>query len=55
MSVHCWEDGPRKNETWKSLGTGSTCMLTDGHDGPHEFTWDDEIVLTFVDVSGRWP
>ena len=32
--VHCWEDGDR-----------STCMLPDGHDGPHEFTPDDQIVV----------
>ena len=44
---HCWEDGPRKDESWDSIGTGSSCMLLDGHEGPHEFTWDDEIVVTF--------
>ena len=47
--VHCWEDGPRKGETWESLGVGSSCLLPDGHDGPHEFTWDDGIMLTFED------
>lgn len=36
MSIHCWEDSG-----------GSTCMLLDGHDGPHEFTFDDEIVVCF--------
>lgn len=52
-AVHCWEDGPRKgeNEPYGSLGTGSSCMLPDGHDGPHEFTWDDEIIITFAEES----
>jgi hypothetical protein len=26
---------------------GQTCMLADGHDGPHEWTPDDEIVVEF--------
>jgi len=34
--IHCWEDGD-----------GSTCLLPDGHDGPHEFITDSDIVITF--------
>jgi hypothetical protein len=33
----CWEDEGR-----------STCLLPDGHDGPHEFTPDTEIVVRFA-------
>jgi hypothetical protein len=36
--LFCWEDGPDSD---------STCMLDDGHDGPHEFTPDSEIVVKF--------
>jgi hypothetical protein len=25
----------------------STCVLPKGHDGPHEWTRDDEVVFTF--------
>lgn len=32
--LHCWEDGG-----------GSTCMLLDGHEEPHEFTPDSEIYV----------
>lgn len=38
MALHCWFD----------FEDGHTCMLEDGHDGPHEPTADDEIVVTFV-------
>jgi hypothetical protein len=36
--MHCWEDGD-----------GSTCLLPDGHDGPHEFTDDADITVTFAE------
>jgi hypothetical protein len=42
IHVHCWEDGPRTDDD-----CGQTCMLEHGHDGPHEWTRDDEIVLAF--------
>lgn len=41
--VHCWEDGPRTED-----GRGQTCMLLDGHKGPHEWTRDDEIRVRFA-------
>lgn len=41
----CWEDGPRTDE---GPGGGSTCLLDEGHDGPHEFTPDREIVAKFA-------
>lgn len=40
--VHCWEGGPETED-----GCSTTCMLLDGHDGPHEWTRDDEIVVRF--------
>lgn len=43
--VHCWADGPRRETPERFVG--STCMLWDGHDGPHEWTPDDEIGVTF--------
>ncbi len=38
--LHCWFDAPNG---------GSTCLLVDGHTGPHEFTSDDQIGVTFRD------
>jgi hypothetical protein len=26
---------------------GGTCMLPDGHDGPHEFTDDEKVLVSF--------
>ena len=31
------------------LADSATCMLDAGHDGPHEFTPDDRIVIRIVD------
>lgn len=46
--VHCWQDGPETED-----GCGTTCMLVDGHDGPHEWSRDDGIMLTFADREAR--
>lgn len=43
--LHCWEDGPRTDD-----GGGSTCMLERDHDGPHEWTPDDQIGIKFAPV-----
>jgi hypothetical protein len=43
VNVHCWEDGPRTHD-----GCGSTCMKEHGHDGPHQFVRDDEIMVQFT-------
>lgn len=39
--LHCWEvpDWPSEQN--------ATCMLLDGHDGPHQFTPDAEITVRF--------
>ncbi len=39
----CFEDGPRDERD-----VGSTCILEDGHDSPHDFVPDDEIVISLV-------
>ena len=41
--VHCWEGGPDTDD-----GCGQTCMLLLGHDGPHEWTRDDQIGVSFI-------
>lgn len=40
---HCWEVGPETDD-----GCSTTCMLLDGHDGPHEWTRDDNITVSFA-------
>lgn len=40
--LHCWHD----------FGD-ATCMLVDGHDGDHEPTPDNEIVVTFTGESEK--
>ena len=43
--VHCWVDGPDDTD-----GMSQTCMLPDGHQGPHEWTRDSDILVTFPDA-----
>jgi hypothetical protein len=40
-TVNCWEESGEYPNT-------STCMLVDGHSGPHSFTSDSEIVIGFL-------
>ena len=40
--IHCWEGGPRTEDD-----CSTTCMLLDGHEGPHEWTRDDEVFMRF--------
>ena len=44
--IHCWADGPREQDD-----VCTTCMLLACHDGPHEWTRDDEIKVKFHEVS----
>ncbi len=52
--VHCWADYrdslPFGSDAWvESFNTGNaTCMLEDGHHGPHEWTPDEEIGVRFM-------
>lgn len=45
MIVNCWEESGE-------YPNGSTCMFLDGHDGPHEFTPDSEVVIGFYAEGG---
>ncbi len=40
--VHCWTD----------LDNGATCMLIEGHDGPHKPTADTEIIVIHNKETG---
>lgn len=44
--LHCWEDGPRAG-IWPR-DSSTTCMLKDGHEGAHEWTRDDQILVRFL-------
>lgn len=48
--LHCWEGGPETED-----GCSTTCMLLADHEGPHEWTRDDEIVMTFADDNSEVP
>lgn len=41
--VHCWMPGPECDD-----GMSTTCMLWDKHKGPHEWTRDEDILVTFA-------
>jgi hypothetical protein len=46
MRVKCWFDFD--DAEWETGTPGHTCMLPDGHEGPHEPTPDDQIIISFV-------
>ena len=60
--VHCWKDqrehieeteepySPEWCASWRGERAAS-CMLEDGHDGPHCFTPDAAIVVRFEPVG----
>lgn len=62
--MHCWKDHAEHIEelfgfhsdehiaTYADGWQSGTCMLEDGHDGPHEFTPDTDIGVKF---SGEQP
>jgi hypothetical protein len=60
--THCWKDLHTHVEEAFGFGSddwaasfnkpGATCMLEDGHAGPHEWTDDDRIGVTFADSHG---
>jgi hypothetical protein len=45
---HCWFDF--ESSEYLQM-PGHTCMLPDGHDGPHEPTPDAEIMIGFAEDS----
>lgn len=57
MALHCWEDraywaeqtyGFASEEWAEAFLENGTCMLPAGHDGPHVFTPDTQIGVTFI-------
>ena len=55
-TTHCWkghrewleETGQAYTDAWAATwDCDGTCMLPDGHDGPHEFVPDAEIQVAF--------
>ena len=60
--LHCWQDsveeatkkyGFGSTEWAEAVNNPSTCMLEAGHNGPHEFTPDGQIVITFAAKERR--
>ncbi len=59
MLHHCWtgkgewlsdtygEFSEQYGEYIAAGGMSETCMLAKGHEGPHEFVPDDQIIITF--------
>ena len=57
-TLHCWEDyewtleiGSPEWVEAKIRGVGATCLLERGHEGPHQWTSDDQIVVRFVEAE----
>ncbi len=40
--LHCWETGPDEPD-----GMSTTCMRERDHEGPHEWTRDEDIAIRF--------
>jgi hypothetical protein len=55
--VHGWGTDAYWNAwalTWDGdVSLDGTCMLEAGHDGPHEFTPDSDIGVTFAPAEAR--
>ena len=63
MTPHCWHGriqdieerfGSNSAEYLATFAEGfmdGSCMLEDGHDGPHEFVDDDKIGVTFEEAE----
>lgn len=58
--MHCWKDRAEYMEEYFGNGSpehlsamyfelSATCMLEDEHDGPHEWTLDSDVLITFGD------
>lgn len=60
--LHCWMGqreeieerygwgSPEWVDTWAD-GAEGTCMLEKGHTGPHEYTSDGDILVTFSEAA----
>jgi len=61
--THCWKDYREHIEETCGVGSdawnasfdrsGGTCMLPEGHDGPHEFTADDQIMVVVGEDNAK--
>jgi len=50
--LHCWAGKADQYEIgadeWaEAMAHPATCLLPDGHDGPHDWTPDEEIIIEF--------
>lgn len=58
---HCWADyrsePPEGSPEWwrRRAQPNATCLLPDRHRGPHEWTPDDQIIVTFPPRPGATP
>lgn len=61
---HCWQGkaehvaeqhGHGSPEWAEAFIEPATCMPPHGHDGPHEWTLDNEILVTFVCAGAAEP
>ena len=55
-TLHCWKSNvEHAEETFgycsdhhaEAMNNRSTCLLLDGHEGPHEFVFDGDIMVKF--------
>lgn len=55
--THCWADkgewmeseyGYGSTEHMEASEEGATCLLSEGHDGPHVWTPDSDITVRFA-------
>ncbi len=48
--LHCWKDGPSIMDWMEAHPDRDVdeCMLEKNHAGPHEFTPDDQIGISFA-------
>lgn len=59
MTPHCWHGAlddvefgtPEYLELSRRWPDGATCMLLDGHDGPHEYVSDTDILVSFPEEA----
>lgn len=46
--LHCWAQNAWWDPEWCVERSDATCMLPECHEGPHEFTPDEEIIVRFA-------
>jgi hypothetical protein len=63
QTPRCWADkaehlakehgeySPQHVNAMYGAGGNATCLLPEGHDGPHDWTSDSEIVVTFPEAA----